>query len=230
MGYSIIQSTNQSEGASPVTATFTNTPSSGNLILVSIANETNGNALTSVQDGNSNNFTLLQSKVNSLGPATGYLYALIARSSQSKAITATLSGATLYISIYEFSGNATSTVNIIDNFQALSTISAITATTNSSLQPTVVALGANDLLFSQIVIVGAAITSPSWTTSGGTTVNMLQENKSGGIKLFDGYAIETGIGTFSPYASWTTSKQWIAMTTLLRPKSSGDTSNMFAVL
>jgi hypothetical protein len=222
MAYSIIQSTNQSNGASPQTTTFTNTPAQSNLILVSII--ANGvAALGSVQDGNTNNLTSLNSNTDSLGTWAIYLYGMIATANQSKNIVVTATGLGLHVDIYEVSGNPTSVSNIIDNNQNNSGNSgSTTATSSQTYQQNVTSTNSNDLLFVQAGM-KTAVTSPAWTTSGGATVNALQSNAAGSIKLFDGYAIETTNGTFAPYATWTTSSIVAQLTTLLLPGSASNT-------
>ncbi|HEV2403225.1 MAG TPA: hypothetical protein VGS08_03410 [Candidatus Saccharimonadales bacterium] len=231
MAYSLIQSTNNATGASPVTATYTSTPTQGNLILASVWNNTNSSALTSMQDGNSNNLTLLNSEARSTNQIL-FLYGMIATASQSKTITATLSGATIYMQIYEFSGNATTIANIIDNTVGHAENNG-TVTTNNGSQPSVTTSNDNDLLFVQIGL-GNTVTigANPWTTSGGATVNLLQSNASGAIHVFDGYAIETTIGVMNPYATWTTGRAWAQLTTALLPAaiaSSGTTRSLMGI-
>jgi hypothetical protein len=227
MSYSLVQSTNQAVGTSPVSVTFTDIPNQGNLILASIGERGSTAALSSVQDGNGNSLTLLNSKVGG-GNYYIYLYGMIAFASQSKTMTVTASGVALSINIYELSGNASSIGGIIDNSQAMGTNGSTATTSTSGSQPSVTTTNPDDLLFTQ-VLAGSNVSSTAWTTGGGAPIGMLQVNTSGAIRMFDGYAFETTAGSFNPYGSWTPPETWVQLTTVLLPSAASSESGLMAV-
>ena len=215
MAYTFISASSaQSEGTSPVTVNYAATPSAGNLLIATIKrNSQSSTQFATVKDGNGNSFTQeLFLNYNGTGSQI-MLYDFIATASQSVAITASAPG-TLFVSVYEFSGNQASLTGIID---ASSTASGGSGTNEGGLQPSVTTTNANDLIFSTIGF-STTITSPAWT---GAT--MLQENNSGGalIQLVDGYQIETSTGTFNPSLAWTSSRLWGHITAAYKPASGG---------
>jgi hypothetical protein len=201
MAYAAIQNTNNGSGTSPLTVTFTNTPVAGNLILVSMQTST---GTISVADGSSNALTQLATEQNS--GHTIYLYGFIATAAQSKAITITRGTSVVTASIYEFSGNPTSLVGIVD--QTAGTILA-SVSTSSGQQPSVTTTQGNDLLFTTLAAAGT-ITAPS--VSSGT---LGQAIPSGAITTVDGYQALTATGTYTPFFSWTTPHSGTQMTTAL---------------
>lgn len=202
MGYSFVQSSNQNNGTSPITTTFSATPTQGNLILVSVMTST---GTISVQDGNSNVFTQLATVANS--GRTLYLYGYIAGASQSTNVVVTRGTSTTYVNIYECTGNPSSLTGIVDI--SASTTDATTVTTTNGNQPSITTTNANDMVFSQVAV-GGVLVAPSMT--GGT---LLQSNTTGAEA--DGYQAETSTGTYSPYFSWTTPHSFAQLTVALLP-------------
>jgi hypothetical protein len=211
MAYTLIQGSNNTNGASPVTLSFTNTPAAGNLMLCSVVNQSNTTVPT-VSDTNGN-WTLLNSVAHST-TAVLCLFGKIAVTAQPRAITVTQSTSNIFLSLYEFSGNIASIASVLDRAATANTATAGTSTSGS--QPSLTTTNPNDLLFTQMGW-PSIITAPVAVTSGGAAMVAGQSASTGSIKLSDAYAVETTTGTFNPYWTWTGSHSWSQLTTALLP-------------
>jgi hypothetical protein len=191
-------------------ATFTGaTPVQGNAIVAWVQNVTNGTALTSVKDGNGNSFQLIISQPRTTGSML-YLYLLVAGASQSKTATATLSGASLAIDIFEYS-NIPNASTYSDMFEAMSSLSS-TATTSSSAIPAISTYNPGDMFMGGVGATSTmgTITQPTFWTVGYNTPSTLS--------TFGNAYVQSNAQGYSMNFSWTTSKAFEAIQAVLSPK------------
>jgi hypothetical protein len=225
-GYKLVQSA--SVGATALTTTAlslnwtTATPTPGNLIIVSIHNDTNKNAPSAVTDSTTptaNAFTPVNTAYysNNISHSTYAMIVPATINSTNRIVKVTSNNTTVYVSMYEFSGNypviltPASISPLIDNSQNPTPyVSSSSITTTQGLTQFVSATKTNDLLFTSISVVNTVGTA-GITTTGATT--LIANTGGTNTRLQDAW-LNVQPGTYQPYFTWTTSRPAIQATTL----------------
>jgi hypothetical protein len=200
----------QNEGASPLIATYAQTPAQGNLMVAS-ARRNSQTGTPTLSDSNGN-WTLITSTNFSSSTDSLYLFAKIATASQPTAITIAGTG-TWFLSVEEFnwSGGAIPSLTGLVDTSAVTNSGASSSLTTAGSQPSVTTTNANDLLYS-VVGFSSTVTTPTWT---GATIQ--QQVKAGLIEMVDGYQAETTTGILSPSLAWLSSRLWGQITVAFLP-------------
>jgi len=201
----------QGSGTTTGTATLPNTPVQGNIIVASTASLIIlASGVPTIADGNSNAMTQLASKVRTAAAQGIAVYGWIAGASQSKSFTATgFTGDTVYLNVYEFSGNIAATngtaSTFLDNSQT-GTSSGSGSTTTVAISPTLTTTNANDMIFSTLNL----NTVPTTTLTANNNTTILQGNPANpGAFLADANLMLTNTVSAQDYGwSWNASKAY----------------------
>jgi len=204
-------------GSASVSATFSSAPAQGNLVVICVGNSLTNNASGyTVTDGNSNSCTFI-SGLGGTGRSSAQ-YAYIVGAAPSSTFVASLVSTSLYLDIFEFSGNFLSTNGTASTFYdgALSFASATFALqstvgdgsigANTSVGPSITVNSTGGVIVASLAVGsnmgtvgGPAIGDPSGTS----TKSFGNLNPTTATFAMTGYEISPSTGTHNPFLSGT---------------------------
>ncbi len=210
MAWSFVQSKITGALADPQTVVYDSTPTTGNLLLASVWDNSGANTPTVSDSGG--NWSQIASQAGSVRSLL--LYGKIAVSSQPTSIQSDRSTDQTLMNLYEFSGNQASLTGIVDQASGASIASSVNT---SGSQPSITSTVADCLIFSMIGW-NSAVTVPVFSDG---TFTAGQVGPVGTIQLADWYKASSGTGTFNPSVSWTTARACIQLITSIKPAAVG---------
>lgn len=186
-------------GAATNTLGFT--AKKGNLLLVKIANTTNGSTPVSVQDNNSVALTQLIAASRGVGCSVGIFAYIVPATPPTSITVGAVSNATWNLTGEEWSGNAVT----LSTDGIASGSNGATNTTTSGLQPSLTAGAAGDLVVTMLCVTTGSAGSPTVSPSTFSIDTMV-------AGAFSAWSTREPSGTVNPFVGWTPTHPWVQAT------------------
>ena len=193
-----------------VVGTYPGTPTQGNLLLAWVSvGGTASHPTCADADGS---WTEVEYNQDSTATRSLTLFSKIAVASQPTAITATRASATLMdISIYEYSGTSATPIGV-------------TTETDGTGTSTIGHTGILITDAGSLIVTGVFTSATVTSTSVNSSFTKLFDNPTGAIRLIDAFRVPGSIATYTPIFSWTTSRNWAAISAEFLPAVVAPTS------